>query len=491
MPNAIVVGGGHNGLTTAFYLARAGVGVTVLEAQDTVGGACKTEELVSGYRFSTCASYLWWLRARVAGDMRLFERGLVVQGGNRSRILEGNRPFIWWSDEDELKAEIARFSSHDANQWAEWNSIWKRAAELLGPFLLSYPPTIPELFAAAEQRGLGALLGTLLTNCMAELADRYFESPEMRSSINAPHDIGSLWDHGSALAKAVASAMEMYSESGISMPNGYVRGGMGRLTELMRQAAEEAGANIRTGARVEQIKVEQGRVVGIELTTGEQMFADLVISNADPKRTLLQLVDPSDLPISFIERLKAVRTDIAPLKFHCALTQLPEWFAFEGSDAPTLGPLTIKPSRAHHERAWDDARQGRLPEAPYMVAMTPSKWDPSLAPPGHHTVSFWILFAPVRLANGTWPGRRDEMTERLLQQIDLYSPNFRKALVDCVLLTPTDLEQRVLLTDGKIHHVDMVPSQMFWQRPLAELSRYRAPIRGYIFAVPVSTRAAK
>ena len=478
MADAIVVGGGHNGLTTAFYLARAGLSVTVLEAQNAVGGACRTEELVAGYRFSTCANRLWWLRARVAGDMRLFERGLVVQEGVRTRILEGNKPFVWWRDEDALRAEIARFSSHDANQWTEWISLWKRAAQLLGPFLLSYPPTVPELFAAAAKRQEESLLGMLLTNSIMELTDRYFESPEMRSSTGSVHDIGSLWDHGSALAMAVSSALETYSETGISMPQGYVRGGMGRLTELMRQAAEEVGATIRTGARIDQIKVEQGRVVGVELTTGEQLVADLVISNADPKRTFLQLLDTTDLPGSFVERVKAIRTDIAPLKFHCALSQLPEWFAFEGSDIPTLGPLTIKPSREHYERAWDDARQGRLPEAPYMVAMTPSTWDPSLAPPGHHTVSFWIVFAPVRLKDGTWSERRDEMAERLLRQIDRYSPNFRNALVDYVLLTPTDLEERVLLTDGQIHHADMVPSQMFWQRPLPELARYRAPIRG-------------
>jgi len=465
-------------LTTAFYLARAGVGVTVLEAQDAIGGACKTEELVPGYWFSTCANYLSWLRPRVARDMRLFERGLVVQGGSPSWILEGNRSFVWWDDQDALTEEIGRFSSHDANRWAEWSTLWKRAAQLLGPFLLSYPPTIPDLFAAAARTQDVALLETLLTHSLAELTDRYFESPEMRNSIRAPADAGTLWDHGSALAEALAAAMATYSETGTPMPQGFVRGGMGRLTKLMQQAAEEAGAAIRTGSRVARIRVEQGRVVGVELTSGEQIAADVVISNADPKRTFLQLLSSDDLSYSFVAKIKAIRTDIAPLKFHCALSKLPEWSAFEGSDVPTLGTLRLNPSREHQELAWDDARHGRLPSAPYMVAMTPSRWDPSLAPEGHHTVSFWILFAPVRLARGTWADRHEEMADRLLQQIDRYSPNFRTALVDHLLLTPADLEERVLLTDGNIHHADMVPSQMFWQRPLPELAKYRAPILG-------------
>jgi phytoene dehydrogenase-like protein len=475
---AVVVGGGHNGLTTAFYLARAGIEVTVLEAQDTIGGACKTEELIRGYKFSTCATTLWWLRARVAEDMGLFARGLIVQSGSPAWILEGNRSFVWWRDEDALRAEIARFSSHDAHTWTEWTNLWKRAADLFGPFLLSYPPTIPELFKAAERTQEQSLLELLLTHCLADLADRHFESPEMRNSIRAPHDIGSLWDHGSALAEAISAAQTTYSETGSPMPQGYVLGGMGRVTDLMRQAAEEAGATIRTNARVAHLEVEQGRVVGVELANGEQVVADLVISNADPKRTFLQLLDEGDLPDDFVASVRAIRTDIAPLKFHCALSQSPEWFAFGDSDVPMRGTLRINPSRESQERAWDDARNGRLPAEPYMVAMTPSAWDPSLAPAGHHTVSFWTLFAPVRPAEGTWPARREEMTDRLLRQLDRYSPNFRSALVDCLLLTPSDLEERVLLTDGNIHHVDMVPSQMLWQRPLPELARYRSPILG-------------
>jgi phytoene dehydrogenase-like protein len=476
--DVIVVGAGHNGLTAAYYLARAGLHVTVLEAQDAVGGACKTEELVPGFRFSTCATRLWSLRARVAEDMKLFERGLVAEEGPRSRILEGNRPFVWWPDDEDLLAEIGRISSHDANVWPEWRALWTRAADLIGPFLLSHPPTLAELLAFATERGEQDLLATLMTSSVAELAAQFFESAEMRSSMGTVHDIGSLWDHGSALAMAISVAMETYSETGRSVPQGFVRGGMGQVTRLMAQAVEELGVTIRTKAAVEQIMVEDGDVVGVALTGGEQVIAGQVLSSADVKRTFLRLLSPRDLPARLVTRVNGLRTDIAPLKLHCALNQLPEWSAFEASEIPSMGPLTIKPSADMYEGAWDDARHGRLPKTPFMVAMTPTRWDASLAPASHHTVSFWILFAPVRPASGTWSENREEMAGLLLDQIDHYSPNFRSALLDYVLLTPADLEERVLLTDGNIHHVDMSLSQMFWQRPLPELSRYRTPVGG-------------
>jgi phytoene dehydrogenase-like protein len=262
------------------------------------------------------------------------------------------------------------------------------------------------------------------------------------------------------------------------MPEGYVRGGMGTVTQTMARAAREEGVAIRTTSPVRRILVEGGRAVGVELADGEQLGAAAVVSNADPKRTFLTLIDSSHLAPTFLERIRGLRTDVAPLKFHCALSEAPEYYVFEGTDLAGKGIFIICPTRAYHERAWDVARHGHLPEAPFMALMMPTSVDDTVAPRGHHTVSFWILFAPVRLRNGTWPDRRAEMAERLLKQMDKYSPNFRRALVDYVLFTPWDLEQRVLLTDGNIHHVDITPSQMLWQRPLPELARYRAPLPG-------------
>jgi phytoene dehydrogenase-like protein len=478
MGEAVVIGAGHNGLVAAFYLARAGVDVTVVEGSDRVGGACKTEELIPGYRFSTCANYLAWLRPKVAADMRLFERGVTVEGGPAARILDGDRPFVWWPEPDRVKLQIATFSRRDAAQWDAWTRIWRDAASLLGPHLLSYPPTLRELTGHARRERLGGLLETVLSTSLAELVDEFFESAELRGSIGPPHDVGSVTERGSALMQALAAAMETYTETGMSAPQGYVRGGMGTLTEAMRAAAEEAGAAVLTNCPVERIAVEDGRAVGVRLADGRTLPARLVVANSDPKRTFLSLIDPVALPSAFLRRVRGLRTDVAPLKLHCAMNGLPRWHAFDDADLPNRGPLALTSSRAVHERAWADARSGCLPSECLIVAMTPSIWDPALAPPGHHTTSFWIQFAPVRPSKGSWNERREEMADRLLNQIASRSPNFRERLHDYVLLTPADLERRVSLTDGNIHHVDISPGQALWQRPLTELARYRSPVEG-------------
>ena len=482
----LIIGAGHNGLVAAFYLARAGLNVIIVEARSIVGGACVTEELIPGFKFSTCANIACWLRPKVVEEMGLLERGLEFSGTDQchsagwetvTQVFSGNQPFVWWSDPDKMQAEIAKISKADAEAWPRWNNFWNKAGDLIGPHLLSTPPTLAQLLNRAKKIGCEDVLTTILTTSVAHLTDRFFESDVMRDHIHAPHDMGSLYDTGTGLVKALSTAMRNYTETGRPAPSGYVRGGMGSLTEAMLQTAQDYGVTVRTNCPVHHILVENTQAVGVELESGEIIRARTVISNADPKRTFLKLMHPTDLPGSLLQKVRQIRTDIAPLKFHCALSELPEYYGFEGSDLPTKGLHRISPSRAYQERAWDDARHGRLPRAPYMDVMTPSVWDDSLTPPGKHTVSFWILFAPVHLKEGSWPDRREEMADRLLQMMDQHSPNFRKAVLDYVLFTPYDLEQRVLLTDGNIHHVDISPSQMLWQRPIPELARYQTPVQ--------------
>ncbi len=485
--DVVIIGAGHNGLVTAFYLARAGLHVEMVEARALIGGACVTEELIPGFQFSTCANTACWLRPKVVEEMRLVERGLEFSGRGKyvphwecweivTQLLPGNQPLIWWPDSDKMLAEIARHSKADAEAWPRWEAFWQKASDLIGPYLLTLPPTLAELMERAKQIDAEDVLNDVLTTSLAQLVDRFFESDLMRNHVRSPHDLGSVYDVGTGLAMALDSAMSNYSETDQPRPRGYVRGGMGRITQLMAEAAQEYGTVIRTESPVKRILVEDGRTVGVELEGGERIEAKIVVSNADPKRTFLKLTDPADLSETFLHKVRQLRTDIAALKFHCALSELPEFYGFEGSDLPTQGSFLICPDRAYYERAWDDARHGRLPQAPYMEMMTPSVWDDTLAPPGKHTASFWILFPPVHLNRGSWPERRDEMAERLLGILDQYSPNFRSSLEDYVLYTPFDLEQQVLLTDGNIHHVDISPSQMLWQRPMAELAHYRAPI---------------
>lgn len=493
----VIVGAGHNGLACAFYLARAGLAVQVIEARPTVGGACVTEELIPGYRFSTCANVVCWLRPEVARDMRLAERGVEfsVRGPPvyecfdvYSRILPDGGTFTWWRDPQRMEREIARFSAADARAWPAWQEYWRKAGEVIGPFLLQPPPDLADLLERAEAIGAGGIFREVLTTPVAHLADRFFESEVMRGHATSPHDLGSVYDTGTGLAAALAQAVSGYNPEGLPLPRGFVRGGMGRITQAMAEACRELGVGIRTGSPVEEILVEDGRAAGVRLRGGEEVEAGTVVSNADPKRTFLTLLAPRHLPPALLQRVQALRADVAPLKLHCALDGLPEFPAFAAGRTgrppaadpllPFRGGLRLCPDREYYESAWEDALHGRLPRAPYMDMMTPSLADDSLAPPGRHTVSFWILFAPVRLREGTWPQKREEMADRLISIIAGYAPDFRRRLVDRLLLTPHDLEERMLLTGGNIHHVDIHPSQMLWQRPLPELARYGTPIRG-------------
>jgi phytoene dehydrogenase-like protein len=475
----VIVGAGHNGLVASFYLAREGLSVEIIEANAEVGGACKTEELVPGYRFSTCANLAMFLRPKVLADLDLVGRGVEIGGAlPRTRILEGGRPFVWWPEESKLHEEISRFSRQDADSWSSWMQFWRDCANLLGPYLLDYPPTLQQLFADAQSQDKSELLSTLLTSSMVELADRFFVSPEMRSSIMASPDTGTLYDHGSALTQALQGAMTMYTETGDPVPFGYAKGGMGQVTQAMAAAAESVGVKIRTASPVRRIVVDGDHVAGVELETGEQVEADIVVSNADLKRTFGSLLADCEALASLRTKVANLRTDIAGMKMHFALTELPEFPAFGDSDIATRGPLTLCTNREQSERAWDDAINGRLPTEPIMIMMTPSTWDTSLAPPGHHTMSIWLLYAPVKLAESSWREQHGQMEVRIIGQNAEHSPNFRKALVDHVLFTPEDIEERVLLTNGNIHHIDISASQMLWQRPLPELARYRAPIGG-------------
>jgi phytoene dehydrogenase-like protein len=272
-----------------------------------------------------------------------------------------------------------------------------------------------------------------------------------------------------------------HTETGAPVPNGYVRGGMGQITTLMAGAAREHGAEIRTGVPVARILVEHGQARGVELASGKRIAARLVISDVDPKRTFLRLIDEQDLDTRFRRQIQALQTHVAAgLKLHCALSEAPEYRITGGLDERQLheATLIVAPNRAYREAAWRAASQGELPDEPLIAGFMPSVYDPALAPAGKYTWSAYITWAPARLRHGSWETRKEEVAERLVVAIERHAPNFRRALIDRVLLTPADLESRMFLTDGNIHHVDAIPSQLLWQRPLESLAQYRTPISG-------------
>lgn len=462
-----LVGAGHNALVAAFYLARAGLRVELFEAKELVGGACKTEELIPGYRFSTCANVLAYLRPKVIRDMRLVERGLRTFGLQNHATLTGRG-----ADQTAKIVPDGTSESIDRSVIDAWGAYWSQAAELLGPYLLSYPPSAAELRAHAARIGKADFLDDIVNRSLERIALERFGSRDLLDSILPPFDIGRLDDPRSSFMNAMSVAAMTYAEPGLSTMLGYVEGGMGRVTELMADAAREAGAQITLGAPVERIVVAEGQATGLELAGGAVVGSRVVVSGADIRRTFSRLLagvpDLDDVRSS----VAALSARVAPLKLHVALSGLPD-FGRGVTDS-----IALNADRTTVEAAWEDSERGRPPTNPYMHVMIPSVQDPALAPPGHHTMSVWALYAPVTLAESSWPREREAMADRMLEIIARSSPDFASLVVDRFLLTPYDLEERVLLTGGQIHHVDLIPEQLLSHRPLPELARYRTPVSG-------------
>lgn len=476
--DAVVIGGGHNGLVAATYLARSGLGVLVLERRDLIGGACVTEELFPGYRLSSCSYICHLLQEKVIVDLELPRHGFEVYALEPARFhpFPDGRSLVVWNDHARTAAGIERYSRRDAAAYLRWMDLWERAARLLHPYFLAPAPTYAEIAARVRGTEDEALWETLLTRPMWDLVHEHFESDLMRAHTLNAQDIGDPRAPGSALCYAYIK-VNLRSAPGTV---GIVRGGMGAITQAMARAAREAGVEIRTGAEVAWVHVEAGRAAGVVLRDGEVVRARLTVSNADPKRTLLRLVPPDALPAEFRAEVARLGTRAAYLKFHAALRELPDFSAYlgPGFDPCYLAQVKICPSVEAFLGSWQDAQAGRPSRTPLMEVQIPSVYDPSLAPLGHHVVSVWALWAPVRLAEGSWETRRREVGEQLIDILTAYAPNFRRALVDWMLFTPADLEARVGLTDGNIRHLDIVPAQMFARRPLPGWARYRTPLPG-------------
>jgi phytoene dehydrogenase-like protein len=473
--DAVIVGGGHNGLVAATYLARGGLKVLVLERRLIVGGVCVTEELFPGYRLSSCSYICHLLQEPVIRDLDLPRHGFKVFPLEPARFhpFPDGRHLVIWDDVTRTAAEIERYSKRDAAAYPRWIELWERAAALLHPYFLAPAPTYAELAARVQGTPDEEVLETLLTRPMWDLLHEHFESDLMRAHTLNAQDLGDPRAPGSALVHAYIRVNLRSAPDTV----GIVQGGMGAITQAMARAATD-GVTIRTDAEVARIDVRQGRAVGVVLGDGSHIAADTVVSNADPKRTFLSLMPPDALPAEFRDRIAGLSTRAAYFKFHAALRELPDFSAYLGAgfDPRYLAQVKICPSAEAFLAAWQDAQAGRLPRSPLMEVQIPTVYDTTMAPPGHHVVSIWALWAPVQPAEGSWESRRQEMGERMIDIVTAYAPNFRRALVDWMLLTPPDLEARVGLTDGNIRHLDLVPAQLLGRRPLPGWAHYRTPI---------------
>ena len=477
--DAVIVGCGHNGLVAAFYLAKAGLRVLALESRDEVGGMCATDELFPGYHFSTCAHSFVLFHTKLLDEMRLLDRGLRIH----AREPEMFHPFasgehlLFWHDTDKTLDSIARISPRDARAYPAWQRFWERAGRLFEPFLLTPPPTLGEFIRRFEGGPDEDLAYKLIAGTTRGIVEEFFESEEMRASTLASFDAGSTDAAGSLLYWAFHASVS--GPLAARKLVGYPQGGMGSVARALKEAAVEAGAKVMTGKRVDSVLVRDGAAVGVQVEGEGEIRARAVLSNADPRKTFLSLVGTERLPAEFSDKVRRLHTTAGYMKLHCAASGLPDWTALPGS-----GPLPHHRAQARMCRSldvlddsWNAARRENLPEEFSIALVCPSIYDPNLAPPGHHTITIWVEFAPINPAGGGWSAIRERATDQLIGQVARHAPNIIDIIQDRYLHTPADIEARVGASGGSMHHLDMTLDQMLARRPLPECADYRTPLR--------------
>ncbi len=491
--DAIIIGGGHNGLVTAAYLARAGRRVLVLEKRDLVGGCAVTEEVWPGFRVSTAAYLTSLLQERVIRELELERFGYHVDAKDPAffSAFPDDHYLFMWQDRAKTLAEIAKFSKKDAERYPAYEDHLEKLARVVERLLLTAPPEFPPrgpldfieyLKLAGLLRGLSrseiVSLVKIFTQSAADLLDDWFESEELKVTLATDGVIGANGGPRSPGTAYILLHHCMGSVEGHRGLWGFVRGGMGAVSEAIAASARAHGVEIRTNAAVERILVRDGAACGVVLAGGEEIEARQVASNLDPHQTFLRLIDERELEPDFVASIRRFRTEGTSLKINFALSGLPDFRACPGAPGPQhRATMHICPSIEYVERAWDDAKYGRPSHSPLLELTLPTMYDPSLAPPGRHIMGVFLEYAPYTLRESSWDDLRDPYAERVLDLIAEYAPNIRSIVLDRQVLTPLDLERRFGLTGGNIFHGEMSLDQMFVMRPVAGYARYRTPVR--------------
>jgi phytoene dehydrogenase-like protein len=493
--DAIVVGGGHNGLVTAAYLARAGVRTLVLERRDVLGGASVTESLWPGYRVSTAAYLCSLMQERIIRGLDLPRFGYHVYPKDPAFFtpFPDGRHFTMWQDRRHTCEEIAKFSARDAERYPAYEEHIERLAQFAERMLLETPPNLART-RLADWAGLSRLGWQMIrmddaervghvrifSQSAADFLEPWFESEELKVTLATDGVIGTFAGPRTPGTAYILLHHVMGKVDGHRGLWGFVRGGMGAVSEAIAGAARAAGAEIRTGAAVERILAENGRATGVVLAGGEEIRARAVISNADPKRTFLSLIEPAALPADFLQEVKNLRMSGCSMKINLALDGLPNFKALPGS-----GPLPhhratmhICPDLGYVERAYDEAKYGRPATSPMLEMTIPTTYDDSLAPPGKHLMGIFLQYTPYRLAEGNWHKMKDRYADQVMDIIEEYAPGFKNLVLHRQVLSPLDLEEIYGLTGGNIFHGDMNADQLFFLRPVPGWARYRTPLAG-------------
>ncbi len=491
--DVVIIGAGHNGLVTAFYLAKAGFKPLVLERRPQAGGCAITKEFHPGFRCSTLAHATGPIRADIVSDMNLAAHGLKTYMPD-VRVLSlspDGHHLALYSDAAALSRKSRRYSTKEAANYAEFQKALANIAAVIDRLLCMTPPDIDEpasgnvfelLNTGRKIRGLDEKdfyrLFRWMPMAAADLVAEWFDTELLRATIAAQGIFGTFlgpWSAGSGASLLLRAAADGNPAGGAT----YVMGGTGALTTAMAIAAQAAGVEIRTNVEVAQVKVKDGVATGVVLSDGGEIEARAVISNADPKRTLLGFVDPQHLAPSFLQRLQHYRMNGTVAKVNLALSGLPSFNGLSG-DATSLlgGRIQVSPEVDYLERAFDASKYGEFSQHPYLEATIPTLHDPSLAPVGKHVMSIYMQYAPYKLRNADWDTQRDALGDVVVNTLAQYAPDLPGMIEAREVITPKDLEQTYGLTGGQIFHGELALDQLFTMRPLLDWAQYRTPIKG-------------
>jgi len=488
--DVVIIGGGHNGLITAFYLAKAGYKPLVLERSAQVGGAAITDEFHPGFRCSTLAHTAGPIRPDVMRDMQLEKHGLkmITPDVCVTALSPDGRALSLYQDAKKSSEAISAFSAKDAAKYFEFQQSLGKISKVIADALATPPPDIDnpsrgDLWSmlqtgrAIRKLGKKDMFRLLRWGPMAvaDLAAEYFETELLRAVIAARGVFGTFlgpWSAGSTLVLLIRAAGDSHPAGSAS----FAAGGMGAVTQAMASAAKAAGVEIRTGAEVAGISIRDGAATGVQLSTGEEIQAKAVISNADPKRTLLKLTDPVHLSPDFVQKLQHYRGNGTVAKVNLALSGLPKFTAQPNGDSSALrGRIHLGNEIDYIERAFDESKYGNFSRQPYLEATIPSLTDPTLAPEGKHVMSVYMQYAPYKL-KGDWEQQRKALGQTVVQTLAQYAPNLPELILTHQIITPLDLEEKYGLTGGQIFHGELALDQFFTMRPLLDWARYKTPI---------------
>ena len=491
--DAIVVGAGHNGLVAACYLARAGLDVLVLERNAYIGGAAVSRQLYQNFTYSNCSYVCSLLRTEIIRGLELPRFGLQIipyEGG--CTLMRNGEHLALYDNHDALRREISRHSKRDAEAYERYLRDMLRHCRFIKPLLLREPPDptsfkprdiMELLYLGKHFHGLGEerMYDTLRfwTMSCADFLDEYFESEIVKAHLAGSSIIGTALGPRSPGSAYVLLHHYMGSIDGSVGAWGFARGGMGAVTKALAASFEASGGTIRSAAPVDQILVRNGRASGVVLDGGEEIYASIVVSNMDVKRTFLESMDPKDLPLEFVEQVRNFKIRGSSGKLNIALDGLPRFPAIPQGSPSTRGDMHVTDTIEMMERAYDDWKEGRWSRAPYIDMLIPSQIDPTMAPEGKHYMSVFVQYCPYRLAEGEWDAtRRQAFGDTVINTIAAHSPNFKELILHAEVRTPWDIENEVGLTEGNIFQGELTFDQLLFNRPIPGYAQYRAPVDG-------------